>query len=159
MRVNISRYYNNAKNFPYEGKELNDVFLEKFPGNYTDILQVKQDGVAVFLGVYGDREGACYAYYEKAPFFDRWIERKNGILRENGASSILLKDGVYHPNRVYVSLNLENISEIVATADGKEKRFGTEPGKTFVIVMKDEFDDIVFLTEDGEKISEKDFLK
>ena len=100
----LARYYNNAQHYLHKGVDLETDFLEEFPGNYTEILWVKQDDVAV-------------------------------------------------------SLNLENISEIEATADGKEKRFGTEPGKTFVVVMEDEFDDIVFLTEDGEEIPEKKFLE
>ena len=91
--------------------------------------------------------------------FRSWMKRQDGMLRKDNPSVKLQTGGFYHSNRVYVSLNLENISEIEATADGKEKRFGTEPGKTFVVVMEDEFDDIVFLTEDGEEIPEKKFLE
>jgi len=155
----LARYYNNAQHYLHKGVDLEMDFLEEFPGNYTEILWVKQDDVAVFLGVYGEREGACYAYYEKVPFFDRWMKQQDGMLRKDNPSVKLQTGGIYHSNRVYVSLNLENVREILATADGKEKRFGTEPGKTFVVVMEDEFDDIVFLTEDGEEIPEKKFLE
>ena len=136
----LARYYNNAQHYLHKGVDLETDFLEEFPGNYTEILWVKQDDVAVFLGVYGEREGACYAYYEKVPFFDRWMKRQDGMLRKDNPSVKLQTGGFYHSNRVYVSLNLE-------------------PGKTLGVVMEEEFDDIVCLTEDGEEIPEKKFLE
>lgn len=155
----FARYYNNAQNYPHKGVDLEETFLKEFPGNYTEILRVEQDGVTVFLGIYGERESACYAYYEKAPFFDRWMEGQSGMLRQDGSSVMIQTDGFYHSNRIYVSLNLENVSKVVVTVNGKETVLNTEPEKSFVVITDDEIDDITFFTEDGGEISEKKFLQ
>ncbi len=153
------RYYRYAQSYPYKGTDLEDVFLEKFPGDYTEVSQVTQGNICVFLGIYGEREAACYAYYEKAPFFDRWMDQQNGMLRKESSSAMLRADGFYNSDRIYISLNLENVSKAVVTANGKETVFNMEPEEVFVIITEDEIDDVTFFTEDGVEISEKKFLQ
>lgn len=155
----LSRYYNKAQNYPYKGEGLEEAFLKEFPGDYSEVLRTEEQGVTVLLGYYSDRRGACYAYYEKAPFFDRWIKIQDGMMRMDKPSIMVQTDGFYHSNKMYLSLNLDGISEVVVIVGGKETAFDTNSEKPFVVITKDEFDSIVFFTEEGGEISEKEFLQ
>ncbi len=153
------RYYRQAQNYPYEGDELTEAFLEQFPGNYNEILRKEKDGLTVFLGYYSKMGQGNYACYEKAPFFDRWMLADQGSLGMGRPSKMIQANDEYRlGNRVYVSLNSEHISKIVVTTKGGEREVITDPERIFAVMTKDEIETITFFTDRGERISEEEFL-
>ena len=152
-------HYVQERHFPYKGVDLEVAFYEEFQGKYSEVLWVREEGLMVFLACLDEGQGTRYVYYEKAPFFDWWVKGEDG-LREAGDSSVMLEtDGRYHANRMYLSLNPQEIGKIVVTTDGGETVLRTNPEEPFIFVTESGFDSIAFFTEDEKEISEEEFLK
>lgn len=154
----LVRHYVQTRRFPYKGVDLEETFYEEFPGNYTEVLWVREENLMVFLARMDERQGTRYVYYEKAPFFDWWTRGTDGLLEADDSSLMLITDGGARSNRIYLSLNPEWISKAVVAKGGEETVFRVEPEESFIIITEDGIDDVAFYTKDGEKVSEEKFL-
>jgi preprotein translocase subunit SecE len=153
------RHYNQVQRHFYKGVDLEVAFYEEFPEDYAEVLWVREEGLMVFLARLDEGRGTRYAYYEKIPLFDWWIKGADGLMEAGTSSMMVEANGRFCAHQMYLSLNPWGIGKVVVTTGGEETVFRTDPKESFIVVTGNEFDDIVFFTEDGTEISEGKFLE
>lgn len=137
------------------GREnLEKYFRESFEeSEYTAISHAQKGNTIVYLGETGGT--GRYVIFRKMFLLNRWnrIDRQT---MESNNHPMLISDPAW--GRIYLSLNDREITKAVVIKDGKETEISVDPEKPMVVITDYEIDQITFLTQNDQEISEEDFL-
>lgn len=136
-------------------EDLENVFLDSFPEKqYDSISEAEHGRYVVFLGKANGQGN--YAIFEKSLFFDSWTRVDRQVM-EYMNHPMMIDAPTW--GRIYLSLNDRNIAKAFITKDdSKTEEILVDPNKPLVIITDYEIDKIIFVTENHQEISEKDFL-